>query len=166
MNSKNKEGIEKIRSLVEASKVVMLATRLDEIPFSVCPITLQEIDKQGNIWFFSSKDSGHFNDIEFDNRVQIIYSDDDEQTYISIFGNAKYVVDENKVDELWSPMLKNWYEGKDDPNLVLLKINIDSAYYWDTDESKLVSFFKLIAGIASDDNTNLGNKGEINLQNK
>ena len=128
-------------------------------------MTLQQIDENGDIWFFSSKDSDHFKDIIHDNRVQIIYSDDGDQTYISIFGKATHVVDEKKVNELWSPMLKNWYKGKDDPNLVLLNIHINNAYYWDTDESKLVSFFKLITGMASDDKTNLGEKGEINLQN-
>ncbi|MEW4924656.1 pyridoxamine 5'-phosphate oxidase family protein [Algibacter sp. 2305UL17-15] len=165
MNTKNKERIEKMRSLIAVPKIVMLATRLDKIPFSVCPMTLQRIDEQGDIWFFSSKNSSHFKDIEYDNRVQIIYSDEAEQTYISIFGNATHIVDDQKVDELWNPMLNNWYEGKDDPNLALLNVNINNAYYWDTDESRLVSFFELITGIASNDETDFGDKGEINLQN-
>ena len=67
MSTKNKEGIKKMKSLIEASKVVMLATRLDKIPFSVCPMTLQQIDENGDIWFFSSKDSDHFKDINHDN---------------------------------------------------------------------------------------------------
>ena len=139
-NTKNEGKLEKIRSLIDEVKVVMMATRLDKIPFSVCPMTLQEIDKQGDLWFFSSKESSHFDDIEYDNRVQIMYSDEDKQRYMSIYGNATHIVDDQKIDELWNPMLTNWFEGKDDPDLVLLSVNIKNTYYWDTEENKLVSF--------------------------
>jgi len=165
MNTKNKESIKKMRSLVEASKVVMLATALNKTPFSVCPMTIQQIDEQGDLWFFSSKNSDHFNDIDYDNRVQIIYTDEDKKTYISIFGNATHIIDDEKIDELWNPMLNNWYEGKNDTNLALLCVNINTASYWDSEKNKLVSFFKLVEGIASKDKPDLGSKGEINLQN-
>lgn len=140
-NTKDERKLEKIRSLIDEAKVVMMATRLDKIPFSVCPMMLQEIDKQGDLWFFSSKESSHFADIEYDNRVQIIYSDEEKQKYLSIYGNATHIVDDPKRDELWDPLLTNWFEGKDDPDLVLLNINIKNTYYWDTEEKKLVSFF-------------------------
>lgn len=140
-NTKDEGKLENIRSLIDEAKVVMMATRLDKIPFSVCPMTLQEIDKQGDLWFFSSKESSHFADIEYDNRVQIIYSDEEKQKYLSIYGNATHIVDDQKRDELWDPLLTNWFEGKDDPDLVLLNINIKNTYYWDTEEKKLVSFF-------------------------
>ncbi|WP_338358614.1 pyridoxamine 5'-phosphate oxidase family protein [Yeosuana marina] len=140
-NTKDERKLEKIRNLIDDAKVVMMATRLDKIPFSVCPMTLQEIDQQGDFWFFSSKESSHFADIEYDNRVQIMYSDEEKQKYMSIYGNATHIVDDQKIDELWDPSLTNWFEGKDDPNLVLLNINIKNTFYWDTEENKLVSFF-------------------------
>lgn len=90
---KNTEDIKKIKSLIDTPNVVMMATRLQKIPFSVCPMTIQELDEQGDIWFISSKNSGHFKDIEHDNKVQLIYADDKAQKYISIFGNATHVVD-------------------------------------------------------------------------
>ncbi|CAH8282131.1 general stress protein 26 [Mariniflexile fucanivorans] len=140
-NTKDKDKLEKIKALIDDPKVIMLSTRLDKIPFSVCPMTIQEIDELGDLWFFSSKASSHFNDIEFDNRVQIMYVDNQKQSYISIYGNATHIVDKQKVNELWNPDLTNWFEGKDDPNLILLNVNIDNAYYWNAEESKLVSFF-------------------------
>jgi general stress protein 26 len=140
-NTKDTEKLEKIRSLIDEEKVVMMATRLEKIPFSVCPMTLQKIDKQGDLWFFSSKESSHFADIEYDNRVQIMYSDDKKQKYISIYGNATHIVDKQKIDELWNPSLTKWFEGKDDPNLVLLNLNIINTYYWNTEKNERISFF-------------------------
>lgn len=162
---KDKDGIEKLKNLIEESKVVMMATRLDKIPFSVCPMTLQEIDDQGDIWFLSSKDSSHFHDITYDNRVQVIYLDEKNQTYISIFGTATHIEDIKKVEDLWNPIMNNWYKDKNDANLTLLNLNIENAFYWDYDENKLVSFFKMISTSVSDGKTDIGEKGRINLQN-
>lgn len=140
-NTKNQDKIEVLRNLIEEPKVVMLSTRLDKIPTSVCPMIIQEIDEQGDIWFFSSKKTTHFEDIESDNRVQIMYIDNINKTYISIYGHASHIVDAQKIETLWNPAMNAWFNGKDDSNLVLLNLNIQNAHYWNTEENKLISFF-------------------------
>ncbi|ALJ03695.1 general stress protein [Pseudalgibacter alginicilyticus] len=139
-NIKGKEKLEKISKLIQEPKVVMLLTALNKTPVSVSPMTIQEIDEQGDIWFFSSKESSHFTDIEFDNKVQIIYVDNTNQTYISMYGNATHIVDKMKVVELWNSEMNNWFDDKDDSNLVLLNVNIDTAHYWNSNDKRLVSF--------------------------
>ncbi|TYB77091.1 pyridoxamine 5'-phosphate oxidase family protein [Bizionia myxarmorum] len=162
--NKDTNGLEKMRALVDAPKIVMLATQLNKTPFSVCPMTLQEMDTQGDLWFFTSKTSSHFTDIQEDNRVQIIYTDDEKKRYISIYGNATHIVDDQKIDELWNPMLNTWFEGKDDSNLALLNVNMENAYYWDTQHNKLVSFFKIVEGAITDKTPDLGEHGHIDMQ--
>lgn len=154
-----------MRTLIDAPKTVMLATQLNKTPFSVCPMTLQQMDSKGDLWFFTSKTSDNFTDITNDNRVQIIYTDNDKQRYISIYGNATHVVDDTKVEELWSPMLNTWFEGSEDSNLALINVNMENAFYWDTKQNKLVSFFKIVEGSITDSTPNLGEKGHVNLQN-
>lgn len=163
--TKDKDGLQKMRSLLDDTKIVMMATRLDKIPFSVCPMTLQQMDEQGDLWFFTSKESDLFKDIDYDNRVQILSSDTGKQKYISIFGNATHIVDAQKVDELWSATMNNWFEGQEDPKLALLNVNMENAYYWNSQYNKLVSFFKIVEGAVSDKKPDLGNKGMIDLHN-
>ncbi|EGV44442.1 general stress protein [Bizionia argentinensis JUB59] len=163
--NKDTDGLEKIRALIDEPKIVMLATQLNKTPFSVCPMTLQQMDAQGDLWFFSSRTSGHFSDIQEDNRVQIIYTDEVKNKYLSIYGHATHIVDQKKIDELWNPALNTWFEGKEDANLALLNINMENAYYWDTSQNKLVSFFKIVDGSITDNTPDLGEKGNINMQN-
>lgn len=167
MNEKNymmnKEGLRKMRTLIDEQKIVMMASQLDKTPFSVCPMTLQQMDEKGDLWFFTSKESGLFKDIEHDNRVQIIYSDEKKQKYLSIFGNATHVIAEQKKDELWNSNLLNWFEGKDDPNLALLSVNMQNSYYWDNENNELVSFFKMADIAVSTDPSNGTEKGYVNL---
>lgn len=163
--TKDKKALQKMRSLIDTRKVVMMATNLEQIPFSICPMTLQQMDEQGDLWFFTARNTDHFKDIERDNRVQLIYLDEGNQTYISIYGNATHIVDDQKVEELWNPMLKSWFEGKDDPNLALLNINMENAYYWESSSAKLVSFFEMAKSAVTGNTADMGSKGHVNLQN-
>ena len=162
---KGGENIERFRKLFNLPQVVMMATTLDKTPFSICPITILEIDDKGSLWFISSKESGHYKDIERDNRVQLIYSDVVNLKFISVFGNATQIVDDQKVDELWTQSLTEWLEGKNDDRLILYNINIENAHYWDHRTRKLKSFF----GYGNKDQTTGTaenfQKGYINFQN-
>jgi len=160
---KNPEGLRQIRTLIDEQKTVMMASHLDKTPFSVCPMTLQQMDEKGDLWFFASQDSDLFKDIEKDNRVQIIYADDKKQTYISIFGNATHIIANQKKEELWNSNLLNWFEGKDDPNLALISVNMENAYFWDNENSKLVSFFKIGKGGSVKEESGARSKGFVNL---
>lgn len=157
---KNEEGLRKVRTLIDEQKTVMMASNLNTIPFSVCPMTVQQMDEKGDLWFFVSKDSGLFMDIEEDNRVQIIYNDDNKQQYLSIFGNATHIIAEQKKEELWNHHLLNWFEGKDDPDLTLISVNMENAFFWDNENSKLVPFFNAEESNVS---SSSGEKGFVNL---
>lgn len=163
--TKDKKGLQKMRALIANSSIFMMATNLKKIPFSVCPMTLQEMDEQGDLWFFTSKDSDHFRAIGHDDRVQLIESNEKDQQYLSIYGNATHIIDNKKVNHLWSSKLNTWFKGQDDPNLALININMEIAYYWDNNESKLVSLFDSNDEESKQDKPQLGQKGYINLQN-
>lgn len=160
---KNKEGIRKMRALIEDYKVVMMASQLDKTPFSICPMTLLQMDAKGDLWFFTAKDSGLFGDIGHDNRVQIIYCDQKRQKYLSIFGSATHIMDDQKKDELWNCGLLDWFEGKDDPNLALLSVDPQNAYYWDSENNLPVSFFEVAVHAVSGESPNQGVKGYVEL---
>ena len=65
------------------------------------------------------------------------------------------VRDAVKMAELWDPMVKIWCpDGLDDPNLVLLRVSVDKAEYWDasnTPVQRIAAFTKaLTTGDVSD----------------
>ncbi len=78
-------------------------------------------------------------------------------------GNDVITEDKNKIDELWTPIIKTWFqEGKDDPNLTLLKVTPAEAYYWDTKHGKMVSFAKMMASIVVGKTMDDGIEGKLN----
>jgi general stress protein 26 len=45
-------------------------------------------------------------------------------------GNLKESRDRAKIDELWSDIVDAWFNGKDDPTIVLLSFDLIDASLW------------------------------------
>jgi general stress protein 26 len=69
--------------------------------------------------------------------------------------------DKQKIDELWSDVAKAWFEGKDDPQLTVVKVTPEEGFYWDTKSGKLVSMIKILASAVSNKTLQEGVEGTI-----
>lgn len=142
------EANTKISELVKETDICMFCTNLTESPLSTRPMSTQGVDEDGTIWFFSDRNSHKDHEIKADNRVQLIYADTSKQHYLTLFGRAEEQRDQAKIDALWTPIVKTWWQGgKDDPNLMLIKFTPEEGYYWDTKHGKMVSFAKMLASV-------------------
>lgn len=159
------EAIEKLKELVEAISTCLFCTNLKTDDGSTCrPMQVQKVCDQGNIWFFSEANSEKNREISEDKHVQLFFSHPGKNSYLVVNGEAEIITDKNKIDELWTPIVKIWFkEGKDDPNISILKVKPTSAYYWDTDGNKMINFFKMIASVATGSNMVTGRQGELTV---
>lgn len=141
----------------------LFCTFTGEFAIKARPMSTQAVEEDGTIWFFSSKQSNKNKEIGTKSKVQLLYGDPGKSDYLSVEGNAEITEDKKKIDELWTPFIKTWFqEGKDDPDLTLLKITPAAAYYWDTNHGKMVSFAKILASIVSGKTMDDGIEGKLN----
>ncbi len=164
-NLKADEGVEKLKELVTAIEICLFSTHISKNNGATCrPMSAQEVDDEGNIWFFSGKDSNKNREIKEDNLVQLFFSHPNKNSYLIVNGVAEISTDPQKMEDLWSFATKIWFkEGKEDPNLTLLKVSPQSAYYWDMDGSKMIHFFKFLASMATGSNLLTGVQGSIKV---
>ena len=54
--------------------------------------------------------------------------------------------DRDVIERLWNPFVAAWFEGKDDPKLRLLRMDLGSAHVW-LNENTMVAGVKLLLGI-------------------
>jgi general stress protein 26 len=148
-----KVKVEKLQELINDIKTGMMVTANEEDDLRSRPMSTQKVDDKGNIWFFTSGESGKIAEIFEHRAINLAYSKPSDNTYLSVSGVAALVTEEDKIKELYTPTLKAWFpEGIDDPSLVLIKVVPYEAEYWDDTSSKLVNLFKIAKAIA---------KGEI-----
>lgn len=164
MQDKRKESIEKIKNLTESIDFCMLTT-LDGGYLRSRPMSTQEMEFDGDLWFFTSDDTHKVAEIAKDDRVNVAYSKPGDNTYVSISGRGEIVKDRAKIEELWNPIHKAWFpEGLDDPHLCLLKVAVEQAEYWDAPSSKIVQLFGFVKALATGQEADYGENEKINLR--
>ncbi|MBC7605565.1 MAG: pyridoxamine 5'-phosphate oxidase family protein [Burkholderiales bacterium] len=164
-NLSDAAAIEKLQDLVDDIDVCLFCTNLKNDNVANCrPMSAQKVDNQGNLWFFSDINSEKNREIKHDNQVQLFFSSPSRNSYLIINGHAEIVIDRNKTQELWSPLVRAWFkEGKDDPNISILKVVPDSAYYWNTEGNTMFNFFKKIVTAATGKNLTETKHGNLQL---
>ena len=164
-NLNNKEAIDKLKSLVDDIIICLFCTDLKTDDGSTCrPMSAIKVCDQGNIWFFSEKDSDKNKAIASDKNAQLFFSHPAKGSYLVVNGEAQIILDKTKVEELWTPVAKIWFkEGKDDPNISIIKVTPTTAYYWDTDGNRMINFIKMVASVVTGTNLVNGEEGSITL---
>ena len=164
-NISNTEGVNKLKELVSDINICLFCTNLKTDDGATCrPMAAQLVCDQGNVWFFSEKNSDKNKEITENENVQLFFSHPAKSSYLIVNGKAEIIFDKVKVDELWSPLVKTWFpEGKDDPNISVIKVKPNSAYYWYTDGNRMINFLKMVASVATGKNLVTGNEGAIKV---
>ena len=139
------EGIKKLKELSEKARICMFITKLsDPSPVNSRPMGIQECDEQGNLWFISSKESRKNFQIENDNDVQLYFMNNGDSEYLSITGKAFIYDDRATIEDKWSEMANAWFDGKEDPDVSIIRVAPEEVYYWDTKYGKFVSMLHFV----------------------
>ncbi len=97
------------------------------------PMATIKPEADGSLLFFTDKDSAKVYEVNKDSQVNLNYASPDDSVYASVSGRANAYRDEAKIAELWSEHMRAWFpKGKEDPNIMILKVTIDQAEYWDS----------------------------------
>lgn len=132
--------VAKLNELVKGIEFAMLTTVRTDGTLHSCPMAAQEVDIDGTLWFLTDTNTQKVEAIRTDERVNVAYSDLAGQRYISITGRCQLVRDHVKSKAMWNPLYKTWFpKGLEDPNLILLKVQVQDAEYWDAQEGRMVS---------------------------
>jgi len=163
MEDKRQESIEKVNDLIKDVQIAMLTT-IDGGTLRSRPMQTQEAEFDGDLWFFTSTDTHKTDEIEKDNRVNVAYASPSDNTYVSVSGTASLVNDKEKIEELWNPILKAWFpKGLDDPTLILLKVSVEQAEYWDSASSTVVQVVGFVKALVTGERADGGDHGRVNL---
>ena len=155
-------AVEKLRELTGEGSTCMFASGLGSVPFHVCPMAVQQVDKDGCLWFFSGDSSVHNRLLGVDRRAQLIFCNPDKIEYVAIYGETDISRDRVKIRELWNTMAEAWFpEGEDDPDLTLIRMRPALVHYWDTENGKLVTYAKILASAVTGETPDTGVEGDL-----
>lgn len=156
--------IKKVTELIKEIRIAMLTTIGENGELHSRPMAVQNREFDGTLWFFTSDRSGKINSIQKDQHVNISLMDSGDQKYISIAGRAELVFDKEKMKEFYNPFVKTWFpKGLEDPEIALLKVEVDSVEYWDSPSSAVVHVYGLAKAMLTGQPPNPGDHKRIDL---
>lgn len=138
------QDVSTVAKLLKGSRTAFLTTSdLDGRPISR-PMAVQQVDFDGDLWFFAERTSRKFEQLARNPLVNVTVATD--SSWVSLTGTGMLVVDPARKADLWNAVVEAWFpDGKDDADVVLLHVTGESAEYWDTPGGRiasLVSFAK------------------------
>jgi len=84
---------------------------------------------------------------------------------VSVVGTAQVVRDRGKIESLWHPQATVFFPGgKDDPDLRLLRIRVDSAEYWRHDSGLVSQALALMTAVTGGGPQELGENRELHIR--
>ncbi len=148
------EGLRKIAELIQKAKIALLITTTPKGWLRSRPMGTQRESFDGNLWFFTHASEPKVLEIKRHPQVNVSFANPDDNEYVSLSGRASLVNDRAKMQALWQKPLKTWFpKGLDDPDLALLKVEVEHAEYWDQNGGLLevaVGFLKAqVTGVES-----------------
>ena len=154
----------KLAELIGEIKFAMFTTQEPDGTLRSRPLATMQMDAQGALWFFTGQSSPKVEEAMQHRQVAVSYAHPDRQDYVSVSGTAEIGRDRQKMQELWTPVIKPWFpNGLDDPDLVLLKVNIREAEYWEAPGNTVKRYYGLAKAIATGDTDGLGENEKIKV---
>ena len=158
----NNSAAVKIKELAEDIKTCMFCTYKNS-KLQSRPMSVQEIDDDGNLWFLSDKTSNKNSEINANAQVEIFFSEPHDK-FLSLHGVANIFYDKDMIEKLWNPIVKIWMQGGvDDPNLSVIQVIPEDGYYWNNKNGKMVAIAKMAASLITGKTMDDGIEGNLEL---
>jgi general stress protein 26 len=125
------EPRQRVYELLNKFKTAMFITTSTSDQPEARPMQIAKVEDGGDIYFFTGRSGRVAGEIGHETLVLLVMQDE-MSAYLSLRGKARIVIDRAKIKELFSEPYKVWFPGGvDDPELLLLAVDPESAEYWD-----------------------------------
>jgi general stress protein 26 len=125
------------------------------------PMTILAQDG-ASLWFLTDRTVEWVQALGDGERVTVAVSDPQDAVFVSLTGTAVLTTDQQRLDDLWHPSLEAWFDGREDPNLVALGVEVTEGEYWDGPGTGVGRALRGLAGVVTGDGRRtMGDQGDV-----
>lgn len=134
--------------LMDDMPIGMLTTTGADGSLRSIPMARQEVEPTAELWFITARDTRHVEDVAARPHVALTFSS--RSSWVALEGRAEVVDDTARLKELWTTFAEAWLPGgPEDPNAVLLRVDVTDGEYWDTPGGRVTSLLSLLKAKAT-----------------
>lgn len=136
------EHLAKLVELTNDSRFVMMTTTDQDGHLVSRPMSRQEVDVDADMWFIATRDSRKVAHLRANPTAGVTVTT--SSSWVSLSGSAEVVDDVDKLKQLWSTFAEAWLPGgPEDPNAILIHVDVETAEYWDNPGGRVSSLISL-----------------------
>lgn len=115
------QAIQKINEVIAQSRIGVLSTSYQDQPNSRYMIFYNDCLE---LYTKTSKQSRKFEELKNNPKTHVLlgYEEQNNLPYVEIEGTIELVTSQEIIDELWQSQDKTFFDSKEDPDLVVLRI--------------------------------------------
>lgn len=126
------------------------------------PMTAFAEPETNTIWFFTSKDTDLAESAAGGGEAMFHFMSKD--VYACVDGRLSVDPDRARIDRYWNAHVAAWYpEGKDDPNLTLLRFDASDAAVWLVDGGLVKYALEVVKANAGKTTPDIGERRDLNF---
>jgi general stress protein 26 len=158
------DDIKKIGEFIQDIDFTMMTTIDEDGELHSRPMSTQNTEFDGNVYFFTFDDTDKTNHIARNPNVNLAYSAPDRNIYVSLKGEAQVLKDRQKMEELWNPALKVWFpQGLETPGIALIQVRVKTAEYWDSPSGTIAYVAALVKSAVTGKSPNMGDNETVKI---
>ena len=155
-------NISKVTDIINDSRIGMFTTINEKGALVSRPLAVQDVKDDGDMWFFTGEGTSQVAHIGADPRVNVSFGKGTE--WVSVAGTAEVVRDRSKIRDLWNQAVEAWFpDGPDTPEVVLLRVDSDSAEYWASPGGTAATVLQWVKSKVTHSRMSVGESGTVEL---
>jgi general stress protein 26 len=155
--------VQQLYDLIEDIEIAMMTTRRPDGRLVSRPMATQARAAGADLWFVTSTETEKLDELDTDPNVNLAYYNTKSREYVSVSGRAHVSRDAATVRELYRPDWRAWFPGDDDtagtpedPRIVLIAVDVESAVYLKIDKPRPVVMFEVAKGMMTGSTPDIG----------
>ena len=137
---------EKLWNALKSDLTVMLGVEASKSTV-LRPMTAQFKPSGHKIWFFTSKDAMISKELKKSSNSIFTFVSRKHDVFATVHGTLEIDTDKATLDMLWNRYVAAWFEkGKEDPKLLLLRMEPKDAEIW-LDDSSFFAGIRMMIGL-------------------
>jgi general stress protein 26 len=149
---------------IERGRYGMLGLVGVEHPQHFQPMTAFPESENGQIWFFTRDDTDLAKAVTAAEapHAMLTISSKDQEVQACLGGTLALSQDRERIEKFWSPVVAAWYpDGKDDPHLTLLRMDLEDAAVWLSEAGPVRFAFEIARANLTGRKPDLGGRAEV-----
>jgi general stress protein 26 len=165
MADAQQKHVDRVWDVMDETGVCMMTTHFDE-GLRARPMEAMPDREEGAIWFLTDSRGLKDDEIEASPEVCLTFVCPEQKIFLSITGDASARRDPAQAQALWSKEQEVWWNGPDDPNLLVLRFEPRRGEIWDGPANSALAAFEFAKARVTGEKPDLGEKRKVTVDMK